>query len=199
VTPEVLQIHRERLKPGAEAAYAANETRITERLSELGCPHPYLGVESLSGPLEAWYFNGYVSESEITAVADAYARNVALMAALGELGARKAALIVEPVSAFARYRPGWTVGIPWALGQGRFLAISVSAEGGRVRGTVFEEAGGTRYAVEAFRIREEAEAAAAGRTARVFAVRPEWSYPAKEWVSADPEFWRGHPGTRRLK
>ena len=193
--PEILQIHRERLKPGAEAAYAENEVHITECFSTLGCPHPYLGVESLTGPREAWYFNGYASESEITAVTEAYARNAPLMEALRKLGAQKAALILEPVSALARYRPDRTVGTPWAMGQGRFLAISVSAEGGRSRGTVFEEADGTRYAVEAFRIREEAEAAAAGLRARVFAVRPDWSYPAKEWVSADPEFWQCHPGT----
>ncbi|HJS74514.1 MAG TPA: hypothetical protein VJ921_09515 [Vicinamibacteria bacterium] len=167
-------------------------------MSKLGCPHPYLGVESLTGPREAWYVNGYASESEITAVADAYARNVPLMEALRELGKKKNAFVLEPVSAFARYRRDLTVGKPWGLGLGRFLAISVEKEG-RAGGTVFEDPAGTRYGIEAFRSREDAELAAAGGKGIVFAVRPAWSYPATEWISADPEFWRGHPSLGRQK
>jgi hypothetical protein len=95
------------------------------------------------------------------------------------------------VSAFARYRRDLTVGIPWILGQGRYLSITVTTEPGGSHGTVFEEANGTRYFFEAFQSREEAQSSGEGR---VFAVRPDWSHPAKEWFSADPDFWRGHPG-----
>ena len=31
----------------------------------------------------------------------------------------------------------------------------------------------------------------AGAYARVFAVRPNWSMPAAEWILADPQFWQG--------
>ncbi len=32
--------------------------------------------------------------------------------------------------------------------------------------------------------------------ARIFAVRPNWSMPAPEWVAADPDFWRLAPAPR---
>jgi hypothetical protein len=92
VTPEILQIHCERLKPGAEAAYSEVESRITRRCAELGCPHPYLGVESLTEPREVWFFNGYSSEAEKNSVEEAYLRNAPLMEALRELGGQKDAL-----------------------------------------------------------------------------------------------------------
>jgi hypothetical protein len=48
------------------------------------------------------------------------------------------------------------------------------------------------FSLQAAQTREEADAkaATAGPEARVFAVRPEWSMPADEWVVADPTFWR---------
>lgn len=47
---------------------------------------------------------------------------------------------------------------------------------------------GMRFVVMAARTRKEADtvAAAAGPKSNVFAVRPSWSFPAKEWVAADP-------------
>jgi hypothetical protein len=57
--PPILQIAREPLKPGREAAYRNVEEDTARQSAKLGCPHPYLGVESLSGPKEIWWFNGY--------------------------------------------------------------------------------------------------------------------------------------------
>jgi enterochelin esterase-like enzyme len=37
---------------------------------------------------------------------------------------------------------------------------------------------------------------AAEQGARIFAVRPNWSMPAPEWVAADPDFWRLAPVPR---
>jgi hypothetical protein len=68
VPPGILQIFREPLKSGVEAEYAAIEDDTKRLCVELGCPHPYLGVESLTGPKEVWYFNAYGSSEEIFAV-----------------------------------------------------------------------------------------------------------------------------------
>jgi len=42
----------------------------------------------------------------------------------------------------------------------------------------------------------KAKAAALGAGANTFAVRPNWSMPAKEWVAADPTFWNSRPAPR---
>jgi hypothetical protein len=56
--PQILQIYREALKPCQEAAWAAIEEQKTNICLELKCPHPYLGIESLSGRQEARFLNG---------------------------------------------------------------------------------------------------------------------------------------------
>jgi hypothetical protein len=58
---------------------------------------------------------------------------------------------------------------------------------------VFEAADGMRYIVRSAASQDEAQkiSEAAGLDdARVLAVRPRWSFPAKEWIAADPGFWK---------
>jgi hypothetical protein len=189
--PRILQIHREPLRPGSEAAYGEIETDTVRLCAKLGGPHPYLGLEALTGPKEVWFFNGYATADEKQQVADAYTRNAPLMAALGKNSKRKATLTGTPINVFANCRPDLTRGVPWLLGQGRFLVIAVSREPSRMDGTVFEAEDGTLFVVRpaATRVEADAKAAVAGPDAIVFAVRPEWSVPSKEWVAFDPQFW----------
>jgi hypothetical protein len=189
---QILQIYREPLKPGCESAYDAIEQDNARLSAELGCPHPYLGAESLTGSKEVWWFNGYDSSADKEQVYGAYARNTPLLAALGENSKRKASLTFEHIEVFANYRPDLTVGTPWILGHGRFLLITVTRSSRRIAGTVFEAADGTRFIITPARTREEADAAparAAGET-NVFAVRPSWSFPAQDWIAADRVFWQ---------
>jgi hypothetical protein len=70
--------------------------------------------------------------------------------------------------------------------------IAVTKRDRPAEGTVFEASDGTCFSLQAAQTREEADrkAATAGPETRVFAVRPECSMPADEWVVADPSFWR---------
>jgi len=189
--PQILQIYREPLKPGSETAYRAIEEDTARLAAALGCPHPYLGAQSLTN-LEVWWFNGYESSAEKQQVADAYATNMRLMTALQQNGQRKAPLTLEPVEAIAAWRHDLTVGAPWILGHGRFLVITVTKSADRIAGTVFEAPDGTRFIVNAAHTREQADAARAqsGANSNILAVRPRFSFPADEWIAADPEFWR---------
>src|SRR5260370_11569808 len=55
----ILYIAREPLVAGRENAYREIE-EVTARLSaKLGCPHPYLAMESLTGPKEICWLNGF--------------------------------------------------------------------------------------------------------------------------------------------
>jgi hypothetical protein len=194
--PRILQVVREPLRPGVEAEYDRIESEIARECVRLRCPHPYLGLESLTGPKEAWWFNGYDSAADQKQVAEAWAKNKAALAALGRIGQRKAQLTDKPIEVFATLRPDLSAGPPWLMGQGRFLVITMTSREPR-NGTVFETDDGKRFVIVPARTRAEADAAAAtaGPETRVFAVRPSWSHPAEDWIASDPEFWR--PGNRR--
>jgi hypothetical protein len=197
--PHILQIYREPLKPGSEAAYAVIEEDTARIAAALGCPHPYLAAESLTGAKEVWWFNGYESSAEQKQVYDNYAKNERLMAALQQNGKRKASLTLEPVEMFATYRQDSSAGTPWILGHGRFLVITVTRSNRAIRGTVFEAPDRTRLIVTPAQTRQEADAALAGAgpEANIFAVRPAWSFPAQAWTAADASFWQPNSPPKR--
>jgi hypothetical protein len=180
------------LKPGTEAAYHAIEEDTARLAAALGCPHPYLGAESLSGAKEMWWFNGYESADEQKQVADDYAKNTRWMAALQLNSKRKAILTHEGIEVSASYRRDLSAGRPWILGHGRFLVITRTKSERRITGTTFEAPDGTRFIVTPAGSRQEADVtqALAGAESNILAVRPSWSFPATEWIAADPPFWQ---------
>jgi hypothetical protein len=190
--PPILLICREPLKPGRESAYSAIEEETARSAVALGCPHPYLAAECLTGSAEVWWFNGFESAAEQAHVADAYAKNEQWMAALTQNSARKSDCTLALIEALATYREELSAGSRWSPGAGRFLVITMTGSGAPTSGTVFETADGLRFIVTPAPTREVADArrAIAGAESRVLAVRPRWSFPAAEWVAADPEFWQ---------
>src|SRR5260370_40538077 len=95
----------------------------------------------------------------------------------------------------AQSRPGVTSGVPWSLGHGRFMVIAVSKDRHSSAGTVFQAADGPFFVFSPARTRKQADRLAAsipGST--VVVIRPSFSFPAKDWVAADPRFWRANAG-----
>jgi len=188
--PRILQIYREPVKPESEAAYDEIERDIARTAAALGCPNPYLGAESLIGPKVIWWFNGYESADQQKHVYDAYANHAPLMAALQQSSARKAPLTLAPIEVLAHYRPDLSLAGTWALGQGRFMRITVGKSSGGGAGIVFDAPDGSHFTFTAARTREQAEAGGvAWSETHILAVRPQWSFPAAEWVESDPDFW----------
>ena len=186
----ILQIYREPLRPGAEAEYDRIESETARKCAELRCPHAYLGLESLTGPKEVWWFNGYLSEADRKQVTDTWAKSTEVVAALARNRERKAPFTGQGIEVFANYRADLSRGPAWVLGRGRFLVIAMTRGALPFEGAVYETSDGTRFVIAPARTRAEAEAAAAGMDARVLAARPRWSHPAEDWIAADPEFWR---------
>jgi hypothetical protein len=191
------------LKPGNEAAYREVEEDTARLMREalpltseqqVQFPNPYRAVEPLTGPREVWFLTGWNSMADYKQVGEEYSRKapVPLVATLDRNSKKKAALTFDPVSVFANYRQVLSRGEQWSVGRGRFLVITVTKRSVHFEGAVFETADHTRFVVMAAQTGEEADAkaVAAGPEARVFAVRPYWTRPAKEWVSADPAFWQ---------
>ena len=53
--PQILEVSRDYLKPDAIAANRKLERRAEDLCRTLGFTHPYLTIESVSGPAEMWY------------------------------------------------------------------------------------------------------------------------------------------------
>jgi hypothetical protein len=189
--PPILYIAREPILAGHEAEYRAIEEDTARLSATLGCPHPYLAMETLTGPKEIWWFNGFQSSEELTRVGEAYRSNAPFAAAQNRNRERKAAAIGKVVEVAAKYRPDLTHGAPWIVGHGRLAVIAISRDPPAGRGTVFEGADGAFYAISPARSRKQADRLAASTPgATVVEARPLFSFPAKDWVDADPGFWR---------
>ena len=189
----ILFIAREPLVPSRENAYREIEEETARLSAELGCPHPYLAMESLTGPKEIWWFNGFDSPEDQKQVAEAYEKNVPFSAALKKNSDRKAPVTGKVSEIVAQYRPDMSSGVPWILGHGRFLVIAVTNDGPCGAGSVFQATDGRFFVFSSARTRKQADRLAAsipGSTVAV--VRPSFSFPAKDWVAADPRFWRAN-------
>jgi hypothetical protein len=191
--PQILYVSREFWKPGSQAALSRIEAKAARICIQLGVPHPYLGIESLTGSKEVWYLNGFTSADDMAQVADQYNKNPKLLAAMKQFSEERAEFRSSPDKlATATYRPELSRGNPWSIGQGRFLVIVVTKDSPPHDGTVFETTDGERFIVTPARTRAEAEAklSSAGPAAKIFAIRPRFSMPAAAWIAGDPSFWR---------
>ena len=82
--PQILEVYREFWKPENVAASQKIEVEAAQICLDLKCPHPYLGLESLTGPNEVWFLNGFASSTELKQVGDDYQENTALMEGLDQ-------------------------------------------------------------------------------------------------------------------
>ena len=169
--PQILEIYRDYLKPEAVAANRRLENRAEHLCRTLDFRHSYLTIESVSGPNEMWYFNGFESQSEVEKLRQEYAQNAKLAEALADIVQQKALLKrAESTDEFAYYRSDLSRGEPWIIGRGRFLVIVFFKGALPLDGTVFEIKGSGRMLVRTAHSSAEARAlaTAAGSNATVF-------------------------------
>jgi len=111
--PQILQIYRDSVKEGGEAAYKAIEEDAARICADLRFPHPHLAIESLTGPKEVWWLNAFESEADRQQVTEDYTKNPALVAALEGIAKRKEEVTGTPVTVFATYRADLSRGVSW--------------------------------------------------------------------------------------
>jgi len=93
----------------------------------LGVPHPYLGIESLTGSKEVWYLNGFASTEELAQVTEAYSKKPELLAAMNRFAHERADFESQPHSEGpATYGPELSRCAEWKMGRERFLVIAVT-------------------------------------------------------------------------
>jgi hypothetical protein len=169
--PHILYISRDYLKADAVAANRKLERRAEDLCRTFGFTHPYLTIESVSGPAEMWYLNGFDSQAEVEKLTREYQQNTKLLAALDDITRQKVPLKrLESTDEFVNYRPDLSRGDPWIIGRGQFFVIALFDGDPPMKGTVFEMKGGSRLLVRTTQTASEARvlAASAGSTARVF-------------------------------
>jgi hypothetical protein len=192
LAPRIVYISRGHWKGGHEAALNRIEAEAARECIRLGVPHPYLGIESLTGSKEVWYVNGFASTEELAQVSDAYSKNQALLAAMSRFAQQRSPFRSQPdAEGSATYRPELSRGVEWKMGHQRFLVITVTKAHPKSDGAVFETQDGLRFVLAAAKTRTDADAkhSAAGAEAKIFIVRPEFSLLATDWVACDPSFW----------
>src|SRR5215470_6422329 len=119
--PRILYISREFWKPGHEAALNRIEAEAARICIGLRVPHPYLGIESLTGSKEVWYINGFASPEELAQVTEAYGKNPELTEAMNRFAEQRAKYKSQPDSqGTAPYRPELSRGAGWKMGHERF-------------------------------------------------------------------------------
>ena len=169
--PQILEISRDYLKPDAVAENRKLERRAEHLCRILGFSHSYVTIESVSGPAEMWYLNGFQSQAEVEKLRQEYEHNTELLAALNDITQKKASLKrAESTDEFAHYRSVLSRGEPLILGRGRFFVIVFFDGDPPQNGTVFEMKDGSRMLVRTTQTSSEARvlAASAGSTARIF-------------------------------
>ena len=169
--PQILEIYRDYLKPDAVAANRRLENQAEHLCRTLDFRHSYLTIESVSGPEEMWYFNGFESQSEVEKLRQEYAQNTKLAAALADIVQQKAPLKrADSTDDFAYYRSDLSHGEQWIIGRGRFLVIVFFNGDPPLNGTVFEIKGSGRMLVRTAHSSAEARtlATSAGPNATVF-------------------------------
>ena len=193
--PQLVQLYRERIVPGAEAAYSKVEEDAARICARLKCPHPYLALEPVTGAKEVWWLNAFASEADRNRVVQAYEQDTAVRDALRDIAQRKKGLTADSANFVASRRSDLCDGSSWRMTGARFFVMTVSKVDRKGAGCVFQASDGTRFAIAPVASRSEADrlAAVAGADAKIYAVRPSWSLPADAWISADPQFWKTSP------
>jgi len=169
--PQILYISRDYLKADAVAANRKLERRAEDLCRTLAFTHPYLTIESVSGPAEMWYLNAFDSQAEVDKLTREYQQNTRLLAALNDITQQKVALRrQDSTEEFAHFRSDLSSGDPWIIGRGRFFVIVFFDGNPPLNGTVFEMKDGRRMLVRTTQTAAEAHviAASAGSTTRIF-------------------------------
>ncbi|MGA8234134.1 MAG: hypothetical protein WB795_21840 [Candidatus Acidiferrales bacterium] len=183
--PKILQVYRDFPKLESFSDYAEIEEDAARICVELHGPHPFLAMESITSPKEVWFLSGFKSQADRDNVVLDYANNSALKVALQQIAARKSGLIADPIELFANFRPGMSRGLLWTLGQSNFVVATLTLLSLKVEGTVYETEDGKRLIMKSAQSRGEAQKlAAASPDTQIFAVRPQWSMPGKNWTIA---------------
>lgn len=116
--PRILEIHRERLRPGAIVQYRSMESRVAQVCRDAPCANPYVAMRALTGPEEVWFLTGFdaydLLEQTWTSGTPSEAEN---------LERQKADLVEESQRIMLRYREDLSYDAGQPLARMRYIAV----------------------------------------------------------------------------
>jgi len=240
--PRILQLHREQIVPNRQGDYLRNETDAVAAESRVGFQHSYLALRGLNQANDVWFVNGFDSYADIDQIGRDFAANADLTAALNNISAAKADLVIDPREIFARFREDLSYGRGMSGQRTRYFVLSIvsvrpghaqeyaevrriirsfhqqsnspiihsvyQVDSGMPDGTFLiftpasslDDAGAARQFDQSLienvdagtrsKLRDLSSAAIGESETSILAINPAISYPAKEWVAADPDLWK---------
>jgi hypothetical protein len=138
-------------------------------------PTHYLAMTAVTGPSEAWFLTGYPSFAAWEKDRDDTDKNTALTAELDRLIEKDGELLTNGRSLVAFLREDLSAGGPVDIPKMRYFRLLTF----RVRQGPENEKALAKLASDGY----------ASVESNVFAFSPAMSYPSKEFVARDPEFW----------
>lgn len=102
--PKVLRIFRDEVKPGKGAAHEKNETAWAKAFVTGKYPAHFLAATSISGPSEAWFFEGHDSLASVERTEQFVEKNAALRAEFQRFAAQDGDLLNRTSTIVANFR-----------------------------------------------------------------------------------------------
>lgn len=123
--PKVIQIFREEVKPGKNAAHAKVEAGWPRAFAKANSPTHYSAWVSSTGPSEAWFVTGFASFEAWEKDTKWNAANAALTAEMDQLSAQDGELISSGRSIVATYREDLSHRPGFVLPLVRYFSITI--------------------------------------------------------------------------
>ena len=132
--PAVMQITREEVKPGKDAAHEASEASWSAAYAKAQLQNGWLGMTTLSGPSEAWFLQGYASWEELEKTTKAAQANEAYSAEAKRISPIDGDSLSRGSSILAAYRPALSYNAGSNLAPRRYMQIRlIRVKPGRAR------------------------------------------------------------------
>ncbi|MGE0455194.1 MAG: hypothetical protein AB7O37_16185 [Vicinamibacteria bacterium] len=123
--PALLQIYREEVKPGKDAAHEANEAGWPAAAAKAGLTSHYIAMTSVTGPSEAWFVTPYASWGEWEKTIKAGEASPGYTAETQKLWAQDGELLSRSSVIVASYRPGMSYRTSSNMAPKRYMQLQL--------------------------------------------------------------------------
>lgn len=121
--PKILQIFREEVKPGQNAAHVKSETNFPAAMAKAKFSYYTLGLDSMSGPNEAWFISPVQSWADF-AKADKLMKTTGLEQQFGQMMLADGQLLTNTRSMIAVYDPDLSYRPDFNIGDVRYFQVT---------------------------------------------------------------------------